>query len=70
MTPARDRTEAPAKKPRPVTLTLTIHAETVGWGNVALRSIGELANNGSLDGFCTVSHTAYDARLTVDEPSP
>ena len=70
MTPERDRTEAPAKKPRPVTLTLTIRAEHIGWANVALRSFGQLANHGSLEGPCAVTHAAYDAHLTVDEPSP
>ena len=58
------------KRPRPVTLTLTIHAITVGWANVGLRNIGQLAQHGSLEGPCTVTHAAYDAHVTVDEASP
>lgn len=67
----RDCSEPP--KPaarRPVTLTLTIHADTVGWAKVALRGIGELASSGMLDGIRNVTHTNYHADLTVGDATP
>ena len=66
----RDCPEPPPPKPAerpPVMLTLTIHADTVGWAKVALRSIGELASSGMLDGIRNVTHANYHADLTVDD---